>query len=605
MKDPNRRRNRSENFRAEQDQEEEEDSEAKGKTFPSSYFSVSFFQRRSIALALLYLCFLSAAAFSTFQRFGGLTHRSIWCFIYLEFFLKKSGYYLAVGIAVTSSDDSHNRHYASSSVVLADFAGKKDRYTNHAIIFPDQLLLFLTKAPQISLNCLYFGPSSEKPDITHDAISVDFFQARKILVRCPLPPNDRFRVSIVGNGYRSPMFSQFRRWDFVAYESVLDRRDNSTVIFVKGLNLRSNHLSDVSRFECVFGWQFDKPKYLLSAPVMTIAQEIVRCKTPLSILHRVETDALPILVSVRAIGRGIAGITPTVANPITVMKPSADGRNRQYRMCVCTMVYNQARFLKEWIVYHSRIGVERWFLYDNNSNDSLLKTLRWMNEDGYNVTRHAWPWVKTQEAGFAHCALRARESCEWVGFIDVDEFFHLTSPSTTSFSDILRNHSINHQNVGELRIGCHSFGPSGHKIVPKEGLMVGYTCRVSQPERHKSIVRPETLSPSLLNVVHHFHLREGFRFADVERSTMVINHYKYQVWEIFKEKFYRRVATYVADWQDEENAGSKDRAPGLGTKPVEPSDWSTRFCETNDTRLKDWVLKEFTHSQTGLLPWWT
>ncbi|ONK75864.1 uncharacterized protein A4U43_C03F21350 [Asparagus officinalis] len=48
--------------------------------------------------------------------------------------------------------------------------------------------------------------------------------------------------------------------------------------------------------------------------------------------------------------------------------------------------------------------------------------------------------------------------------------------------------------------------------------------------------------------------------------------------------------------------GSKDRAPGLGTKAVEPPNWSTRFCEVNDTGLRDWVLQVFADRNTGLLP---
>jgi len=123
------------------------------------------------------------------------------------------------------------------------------------------------------------------------------------------------------------------------------------------------------------------------------------------------------------------------------------------------------------------------------------------------------------------------------------------------------------------------------------------------PERHKSIIRPESLNATLINVVHHFHLKEEFAFVDVDKSTMVINHYKYQVWDIFKEKFKRRVATYVADWQNEENVGSKDRAPGLGTRPVEPTDWAERFCEVSDIGLRDWVLEKFSDRKTQRLVW--
>nr|AFK45224.1 unknown [Medicago truncatula] len=111
------------------------------------------------------------------------------------------------------------------------------------------------------------------------------------------------------------------------------------------------------------------------------------------------------------------------------------------------------------------------------------------------------------------------------------------------------------------------------------------------------------LDTSLLNVVHHFQLKEGYDYYNMPEGSAIVNHYKYQVWESFKQKFYRRVATYVADWQEDQNKGSKDRAPGLGTEAIEPDNWRLRFCEVWDTGLKDYLLSYFAHPVTGLMPW--
>ncbi|KAF8390585.1 hypothetical protein HHK36_025112 [Tetracentron sinense] len=469
------------------------------------------------------------------------------------------------------------------------------------VIFPDHILIFLQYPPSLPLftkediDCSYFPPNSSQSQ-SHLKLPPLYIAGENLdhqIVRCPIPPRG-FTPSLAlkTNGHLPA--GPTHRWDALAYEALVDR-DNTTILFVKGLNLRPERISDASRFECVYGWDFKRPKFLLRADVVTVAQEIARCKTPLSVLNSPQ-KLNAIKVSIRVKGRGILH---SVARP--QFRPESDTPvPKRYEMCVCTMVRNQAKFLREWVMYHARIGVQRWFIYDNDSDDAIDPVIESLDEENFNITRHIWPWIKTQEAGFAHCALRARGSCEWVGFIDVDEFLHL--PGNLSLHDVLRNQSGSHR-VGELRTSCHSFGPSGLKRVPSEGVTVGYTCRVSVPERHKSIVRPEALNSSLINVVHHFHLRDNFEYVNVERGVMVINHYKYQVWEVFKDKFYRRVATYVADWQDKENVGSKDRAPGLGTEAVEPSDWSSRFCEVTDTGLKDWVLRVFADPQTHLLPW--
>ncbi|PRQ54127.1 putative Glycosyltransferase family 92 [Rosa chinensis] len=137
------------------------------------------------------------------------------------------------------------------------------------------------------------------------------------------------------------------------------------------------------------------------------------------------------------------------------------------------MVRNQGRFLKEyWVIYHAEMGVQRWFIYDNNSDDETDVVIELLQSGNYNITRHLWPWIKTQEAGFVHCALRPRKTCQWV---DVDEFFHM--PSGLLLHDVLPNQSK--YGYGEVQAWCYIFGQSGLKSVPIQGVTVGYTCCVA------------------------------------------------------------------------------------------------------------------------------
>ncbi|KAL2505309.1 protein of unknown function (DUF23) [Abeliophyllum distichum] len=312
------------------------------------------------------------------------------------------------------------------------------------------------------------------------------------IIRCPLQSRGRI-VSIEVKSTGSLVPGPAYRWDSLAYEAILDR-DNTTVVFVKGLNLRSGKVSDPSKFECIFGWDLKKPKFIVRSDVVTVAQEIVRCKTPLSILNSQlgfgTTINDSIKVSVRVVGRQTL---KSIARLKHRLEPATLSKKR-HEMCICTMLRNQARFLHEWVMYHGHIGVERWFIYDNNSDDDIEDVVETLVSKNYNITRYVWPWIKTQEAGFSHCALQASDSCEWVGFIDVDEFFHL--PSGLSLHDVIKKQSRGSE-VAELRVPCHSFGPSGLKKVPVKGVTVGYTCRLSGMERHKSIVRPEALNSTL------------------------------------------------------------------------------------------------------------
>ncbi|KAI6690661.1 hypothetical protein NL676_027489 [Syzygium grande] len=255
------------------------------------------------------------------------------------------------------------------------------------------------------------------------------------------------------------------------------------------------------------------------------------------------------------------------------------------------MVHNVAKFLREWVVYHASIGVDRFLLYDNDSDDGLRSVVGDLNRGGYDVRVLTWPWPKTQEAGFSHGAIYANASCEWMAYVDVDEFVFAPAwngsalPSRFMLTSLLpaRDDPARH---GQVSIKCYEFGPSHRKTHPPEGVTQGYTCRRRIEQRHKSVLRLDAADASLLNVIHHFRLKEGYRTKQVRLEDGVVNHYKYQAWSEFKTKFRRRVSAYVVDWTQAINPASKDRTPGLGFEPVEPRGWAERFCEVRDDRLK-------------------
>lgn len=515
------------------------------------------------------------------------------------------------------------------------------------VLFTDHVLVILSttngKHPRSSphlgerIDCVYqkwWNESSssglkerreERETVTYPMLSADGYHNGRWIVRCPLPLANY--TAVVGlKGHRGDVAGfdwvvevgnnqTVQSWDMVAYEAALDG-ENTAVVFVKGLNLRADKASNPNLFSC----HFRVGNSELTTEAITAAQEVIRCPLPLDLRTDLgENEGVQITVEKtyniyrRPGGKGtVHQLVPSIAK----LYKTNNKESYKYELCACSMVWNQASFIREWITYHAWLGVQRWFIYDNDSDDGLKEIINELNSENYNVSRHTWPWVKSQEAGFAHCVLRARQQCTWVAFFDVDEFYYfpppkngqraglgLSDPRPDSLLAVVQNVSSSFPSVAEIRTDCHSFGPSGLKKSPARGLAVGYTCRLRLPERHKSIIRPNGVNESLLNQVHHFRLKKGFVRKTLPRSTVVINHYKYQVWDVFKSKFYRRVSTYVADWQENQNENSRDRAPGLGTEAIEPPNWHLRFCQVWDNRLRDFVLANLADPATGLLPW--
>ncbi|KZV24649.1 hypothetical protein F511_37363 [Dorcoceras hygrometricum] len=597
-------------------------------------------RKRKRALRQPYPSFCCCPSYLLSVRFLGL------CLGFLTFF------YLLVSTVPFNSSAFHPVLVVSSLSLLSssssrtvksvlDFDGFAFPWRiEERVMFPDHVLLLVSGGKKdglmntigvTGLECVYVRDTGSDLEMK-GVILMDEFDDLRSVVRCPLPSVNysalvTLRVSgkngilrEANNGFLVNYNQTVYSWEKVAYSATLD--GDTVVVFVKGLNLRGNKESDPSLYTCHFGlekWERND-SFTLTTKALSAAQEVVRCPLPRSIgSNPIKANGIRVTVGVTPRDRGRVYrrvVVPSVAK-ITNFGSEDDKRKEgKYELCACTMVWNQASSIREWIMYHSWLGVERWFIYDNNSDDGVDEVIRELDRDNYNVTRHVWPWIKTQEAGFSNCALRAKDECNWVSFMDVDEYFYfpyskskhqrsenLKYAGQRSLRKLVANVSSTSPTIAEIRTSCHSFGPSGLRSPPSQGVTVGYTCRLQSPERHKSIIRPDALDVTLLNVVHHFRLKKGFRYLNLPQSTVIINHYKYQVWEVFRAKFYRRVATYVADWQESQKEGSRDRAPGLGTEAIEPPDWPRKFCEVWDTGLRDFVLSNLADLSTGLLPW--
>jgi hypothetical protein len=372
------------------------------------------------------------------------------------------------------------------------------------------------------------------------------------------------------------------KWsDRLVFDSAaLDGGD--VLVFAKGVIRRQGE--NTADLHCVYRGSTDG--VVASIPSIISGQQILRCPPPPMHLKSANTKLLVTLA--------VTGEEPLPS--LATYRPQESGFSvapARSRICVCTMVRNVSKFLREWVLYHAALGMDKFILYDNGSTDNLEDQVDRLKSAGIDISTVAWPWIKAQEAGLSHCAATQQASCQWMAFIDVDEFIFspnwisLENPSRSMLESLV---SVD-PHIGQIYLRCFDFGPSGQTEHPQEGVCQGYTCRLSNVQRHKSIVRLDAVGHSLQNSVHHFKLRTGFNFTWAWATR--INHYKYQAWTEFKLKFKRRVSTYVADWTNPVNLQSSDRAPGLGVDAVEPVGWANKFCEVKDTIMQELTTRWF------------
>lgn len=96
-------------------------------------------------------------------------------------------------------------------------------------------------------------------------------------------------------------------------------------------------------------------------------------------------------------------------------------QEKKYKVSICAIFKNEAKYLKEWIEFHKIIGIEHFYLYNNFSADNYKEVLRPYIEDN-TVTLIDWAIPQGQMAAYKDCLKKHCTETEWLGFIDIDEF---------------------------------------------------------------------------------------------------------------------------------------------------------------------------------------
>jgi O-antigen biosynthesis protein len=124
-------------------------------------------------------------------------------------------------------------------------------------------------------------------------------------------------------------------------------------------------------------------------------------------------------------------------------------------LSICAIVKNEADYIYEWLAYHYAVGVERFFIFDNGSNDDTLVMIKsWPNSNL--VTVIDWPYEAGQVPAYREMITAHRDASEWCAFIDIDEF--LCPKGHLSVPDVLRSLP---PDCGALYVHWLMFGSSG------------------------------------------------------------------------------------------------------------------------------------------------
>ncbi len=246
---------------------------------------------------------------------------------------------------------------------------------------------------------------------------------------------------------------------------------------------------------------------------------------------------------------------------------------------------NRAPWLHEWVAFHHLAGFARFYVYAHNCTDHSGRVLARLAQ-AYDLKAFALNTKENQVQlkAYQHAYENFGHECDWLAFIDGDEFIFPTA--ATSINDALAPYE--HQHTSAIAAYWACFGSSGHVQEPQGLVIENYRRRppLAFPDnRHiKSIVRGRQASHVGPNS-HLFNTPWGtqdelgrpvtFGLTQHEPSytRFRINHYVTQSWQYFK--------------QFKQGSGAAD----AGAAYVRPDSWWAKHDQNDevDSSMQAWV----------------
>jgi hypothetical protein len=140
-------------------------------------------------------------------------------------------------------------------------------------------------------------------------------------------------------------------------------------------------------------------------------------------------------------------------------------KSYKYTVCLCGIFKNEAKFLDEWIQFHLVIGIDHFYLYNNNSDDNYAEILKPYIEKGI-VDLIDWPFNHSQMDAYKDCYDKHRNDTNWLTFIDVDEFI---CPIATNN---IKSWLSSYKNYPSVAVYWKQFGSNGKLFHDNNELVI-------------------------------------------------------------------------------------------------------------------------------------
>eukprot|EP01024_Parvocaulis_polyphysoides_P000476 TRINITY_DN1011_c0_g1_i3.p1 TRINITY_DN1011_c0_g1~~TRINITY_DN1011_c0_g1_i3.p1 ORF type:complete len:577 (-),score=41.36 TRINITY_DN1011_c0_g1_i3:983-2713(-) len=194
---------------------------------------------------------------------------------------------------------------------------------------------------------------------------------------------------------------------------------------------------------------------------------------------------------------------------------------KKYNVSIGTIFKNEAQFLLEWIAYHTIVGVQHFYLFNDESTDEFMEVLQPLVEKNLVTLFNYSNTFLNSKFGFQQSFLKFLgdiyyQETKWLLNIDIDEFLVIKDDKYNgNINEFILQNEILRSETGSLQIGREAFAGNFNPIKKSELVTNKLTYKAGPSTYGKPMVNTNGLDRVLI----HW----GYTFAPIRNVRLEKN----------------------------------------------------------------------------------
>ena len=191
-------------------------------------------------------------------------------------------------------------------------------------------------------------------------------------------------------------------------------------------------------------------------------------------------------------------------------------------LAVGAIIKNEGPYIKEWLDFHIAMGVECFYLYDNNSTDDTRKILAPYISEG-KVFYHKIGGKQRQRRAYNQIAKLYSSNTFWIAYIDADEFLYCMPKDGKKID--LKDFLKGYEDYNGVGVNWLMFGTSGNKTKPEGNVVDNYTRCIYdyEPNLHIKTIANAKKVKLFYNTPHTCEFIDGNPAVDENKELLLGN----------------------------------------------------------------------------------